>query len=469
MNKGKIPTIIGLLILIVGIAVGVFLVQRRQIFRLGAETDIIPKDVRISNITDSSFTVSWTTDRETSGFVLWGENQSSLTRTESDEVSSSGNTHLANIRGLSPSSDYFFKINSGGDTFDNDNIPWQITTGAQLPPPAKASTISGSVLTASGEPSPNSLVYITVGSASFLSTATSQSGSWVISLSSARNSNLDAYYEVDPVNDVIEILVQAGKGQVSSAQIYAQSAKPAPPLILGQVHDFKNLPPSKEEELPESVLELPEGLERSSKFKVEEEASKPSTKDVSLDSLDEGEVITSTKPEFFGEGPAGTEITIEVESEVITDTTSVTTSGIWRWSPPDDLSPGAHKITISWRDENGILQSITRTFIVQASEAPSFESTPSGQTPTPTATATSTPTSTPTSSPSFNLSTMTPTPTATGTATPTTTYSPTPTSSAPPLPASGNLTPTLILSIMGIGLLSASAVAIHLAYKEKSD
>jgi len=96
----------------------------------------------------------------------------------------------------------------------------------------------------------------------------------------------------------------------------------------------------------------------------------PSAETVTLESLDEDEIITSTEPEFFGEGPPGTTITITIESDPITDQTTISSLGGWNWSPPEGLSEGAHKITITWRDASGILRTLTRTFIVQASEGP---------------------------------------------------------------------------------------------------
>lgn len=58
MNRKTIPTIAGIFLLVVGLALGVLLVQQRQVFRLGASGELAPKDVRITNITDNSATIS---------------------------------------------------------------------------------------------------------------------------------------------------------------------------------------------------------------------------------------------------------------------------------------------------------------------------------------------------------------------------------------------------------------------------
>jgi uncharacterized protein YneF (UPF0154 family) len=52
-NRKKIPTIIGVLVLVFGLAGGVVLVNKDTIFKLGASPESTPKDVRISNVTDS--------------------------------------------------------------------------------------------------------------------------------------------------------------------------------------------------------------------------------------------------------------------------------------------------------------------------------------------------------------------------------------------------------------------------------
>lgn len=418
------------MLLVLGVAAGVFLVRSQVFFRLGASGEYAPKDVRISNISDTSLTISWTTDKETSSFVKWGESATSLDKTELDELGEQSFIHTLTLRGLKPQTTYYFKINSGGGDFDISGIPWQATTGPTLEIPAKTDLISGTVLTGSGAKASNVLVYVSVSGGSLLSTVTSQNGSWVVPISIVRTQDLTNYLTIDEKNSLVEISVNAATQGVATAQIYPQSAKPTPPIILGKVHDFRSEPPSEVSEIPKAKLDLPLEATPSSGFEVEEKPSTPSAKSVTLDNLDEGEVVTSTQPEFFGEGPPGVTLTIKVESEPVTASVRIPSSGDWNWSPPSDLAPGTHKITITWRDAQGILRSLVRTFVVQAAEGPAFEATPSAS-PTPT------PTATPTLSPS-----------------PTLTPSPTTTATSAPIPDSGNLTPTILLSIMGVGVLA---------------
>lgn len=439
MRTKKIPTIIGVIILVLSVAAGVLMVQFRQVFRLGASGDTTPKNVRVSNITDSSFSVSWTTDANTSGFVNYGENQNSISQIVEDQNSTTSFTHSVNLTNLKPQAQYFFKINSGGNSYDNSGTAWQIKTGPILPSPSGSNLISGSILTASGSPSKNALVYVSIGGY-LLSTITSQNGSWVIQLAQARAVDLSSFLQIDSAATLLEISVDAGPDGIASAQIYPVSAKPAPPITLGQTLDFKNLSSAGQGEIPQASIDIANQPASSpvSGFNLPKgQSASPSAKTVTLESLKEGETITSQKPEFFGNGPSNTAITIQVESDPINSSLKIPANGSWNWSPPSNLAAGVHKITITWKDAQGITRSLTRNFVVQAAEGPAFVSTPSAS-PRQTQTPTSSPTSTPKVSPTTS---------ATSSATPT---------SAPKIPESGNLTPSILFSILGIGVLGLS-------------
>lgn len=431
-NISKMPTFLGLIVLILGIVAGIVLLQGQVFFRLGATPGATPKDVRITNITDSSFSVSWVTEKEVKGFIKWDTSEI-LGRTEQDEIGKPSFTHTATIESLSPEKTYFFKINSGGSDYDNNGVSWQVKLGPSLVAEGDTNLTSGTVINSLGQPVKNALVYIAVGGGSPLSTLTSESGSYIISIASARTQALGSYIPIDNTSTLLEISVNTGAGGIASAQVYPTSARPVPPIILGQIHDFKNLERSEEEQIPEASLTLPEKSSPSSRFDVGGEAGKE-TKTVTLKSVDADEVVTTTEPEFFGEGPPGTTLTIAVESEIQTTQTKVSSSGEWNWTPTKGLSPGTHKITVTWRDTNGILRTLTRTFIVSASEGPAFEATPSAS-----------PSTQPSPSPSPSPQ-VSPSPLITPSATPST------------VPDSGNLTPTLVLSMMGIGVLTLSVL-----------
>ena len=435
IKKNKIPTIIGILLLIGGVFAGVMLLKGAQIFKIGANPSEAPKDVRISNLSDTSATISWVTADETTAFISYGisSNLGSVVKESQDDQKYF--THSINLTGLSPSTNYYFKIISNGTTFDNNSIPWQFSTGGSIAMGSNSMSVSGSIITASGTPSKRAIVVVTIGGY-VISTLTSDKGTFVLQLSSVRTPDLTSYAEIDPANTLLEVYVMSENGETSTVKIFPQSANPIPAIIIGQSQDYRNLEPNMDAQNPNADLKIPENVSPISKLdtsgeKMDNESS------VTLGSIEDGEVITNVNPEFFGEGPAGENITITVNSEnEISGETTVSSKGTWKWSPLESLSEGAHSITISWTDKSGVLRTLTRNFVVQAGELPSYEASPSA-TPTNTPKTSSTPSPVP--SP---ISTKTPLPAATIL----------PTVKPDELPETGSLTPTIILSIMGLGV-----------------
>lgn len=453
MNKKKtIPTILGIFVLMLGVATGVFLLQRQQMFRLGASGGTEPKDVRITNVTDTSFTVSWVTDKQTVGAVEWGTSQN-MDQTAHEDNGQTTIIHTVTLKHLNPNTKHYFQILSGNNEYTQTGSPWQVTTGSQLAPPETSNIISGQIQTQDGAGASGVLVYATVGSALPLSTTTSQNGEWVISLANARNQSVSNYANLTP-ETLVELYIQGGSMGVASAQTLLKNANPTQTIALGNSYDFKNETRDVANENPQAELSLPdETNDRESGFNLTNEDVEGSDEEVTIESIDNNEIVYTQKPEFFGSGPTGTEFTITVESEPISDQVTVNSSG-WSWSPPNNLEEGEHTLTISWTDAQGILRKITRTFVVQAAEdEPSFESTPSDTTtPTTTPTPTATPTITPTAT---SKSTATPKPTAFASATPTGSPRTSITASdSAEIPEAGSVRQTILLAISGFCLLT---------------
>ena len=451
---GRMPTIFGLIVLLVGLVAGVYLVKVGNVFRLSASPDLNPKNVRVTNVTDSAFTATWTTSKLTGGFIKWGPMGGKLEKVGSEEVDFASFTHSVSVKDLSASSEYAFEINSDGSDFDNNGVAWTVKTGPKISssPDNSNEPISGIVLTPESQPAKYALVYINLSGSSPLSTMTTEEGRWILPISDARSQDMASYLDIDKEKTLIEISVQAGPLGIASAQVYPKAARPVPTIVLGEVHDYKNAQgDSGSKEIPKSGVDKSTGKSASSGLNVGEVATP--VKEVLLQSIEEDEVITTNEPEFFGEGPPGTVITIQVESDKITGQVTVNSSGSWKWSPSDNLGDGTHKVTITWRDANGLISTLERSFVVNAQEGPAFESTPSGTTPTP--------------SPRFSPS---PTPRATLSPSPSPRISPTPRPTQSPLPDVGTLTPTIFLLSLGIGMIFFSGILFFITeFKKATD
>lgn len=415
----KLPTILGIFILLTGLVAGIYLINSKQVFKLSANVEAIPKDVRLTNITNDRVTVTWTTDIESSGFVKWGNTEIALSKIALENGSQKSFVHSADILNTQDNTSIFLKINSNGKDYDNDGVVWQTKLSSQKIESGNKMIASGTILSSDGTNPAKAIVYLTINGV-MLSGLSSDEGSYIIPISS--------FIKDVSEKTTIEISVNAGLNKTAQAIIYPKAIKSVPTIIIGKTYDFRSLEVKDESVSPESNLSIPESVEVSSKFEVQKTGQQASGDSVTIDSIDNGEIITTTDPEFFGKGPKNTTIDVVVESELQTGTLTTDSKGIWNWSPPNNLEPGEHKVTLKWKDASGILRTLTRTFIVQAAEGPAFESTPSA-----------TPLVEVTSSPS-------PTPRA----------SKTPTATAPPTPETGDLLPTLGLFMIGVGILTSS-------------
>lgn len=430
----KIPTVFGVLLLLLGVGAGVFLINKEQIFKLGASPQISPKNVRITSIGSDSFNVSWVTDSNTKAFIKWGET-ANLGKTL-DDTNQSTSTHLVTLSGLEAGRNYYFKINSNGSDFDNDGAPWNTQTLSQAVEDTER--VSGSILNTDTSPASNVLIYIDTKDFGTFSTITSANGNWTLNIPSNANTKSAM---------LLSIYGDSGTNGITTAQVYLENANPVQPLTLGQTYDLRNSSKQQGDGNLNAIISLPTQASQSAQSRFDQTVKTTTTnKTVTIKNISEGETVFTNRPQITGEGPKNTTVTITLHSsEAITGTVVVPQSGVWNWTPPSGLSEGEHTITLSWKDSSGILRTLTKTFVVEVNAAePSFVSTPSGATPV----ATKTPSPTPTATASVSATPMV-TPTPKITIKPTATATPA-TSSG--LPNAGSSTFTLSLFIFG-GLL----------------
>lgn len=409
-NK-KLPAIIGILLLIVGVGAGIFLVQNDTGFIPRAAPEFAPQSLVVTNISENSFSISWVTDEKTGGFLKYGVVANKIKTVENDDrdqlTGSTGSytTHHITIKSLEPETTYYFKIASGGKNqfYDNNGQPYQVTTASVLGTPPPSDSAYGEVITSASTPADGAIVYISLPGAARLSTMVTD-GQWALSLSEARTSSFQSYVEYDQESTVYDVLVKNGVIEESQIIVNTGSDQPMATVTLGQDYDFSVQKESMDPDTSEEDKLLDESNEEGVEAKTESGfnldplgAVTEATEELTvLNPAVENEDINSTKPEFMGTAPAGTTLTIEVHSDPeYSDTVIVGENNTWSWAPPNDLDPGDHTITVSFEDENGILQTLTRSFVVYAADDstnPAFTATPSATPiPTPIPTPASTP------------------------------------------------------------------------------
>lgn len=255
MRKLSFPSILAVFFLLAGVAAGVLMVRYKKEYKLSASKSTAPKNVRIVNIKDTSFTVTWTTDEMSVGFVKYGETKT-LGKTTLSSIPGNSYTFFVDIKNLKPSNTYYFKINSDAIDYDNNGVEWIIKTGPTIAS-KQANTISGTLLNASKIPVKNALVYVLTSGSSVVSTYTSENGSYLLNLSELRSQNLNQNIELDKNESLLELNFQTGPLGTSSVKIFPRSAKPIPNVTLGMSHDYRNLMPKQEYDLPAASFELP--------------------------------------------------------------------------------------------------------------------------------------------------------------------------------------------------------------------
>lgn len=384
----KIPTVFGLLAIVVGIFVTSYLSQNTTIFKGNASSSEEPKNVRVTNVTDSSFTVTYITDGYVIGSVIYGSEKT----TALDDRDRQNNVlprtiHVITVKNLQPSTNYTFSILSGQTTFSQQNngndTSFEVKTGTPISAPADDIT-TGTLLLPDTSPAKDTIVYLKSDLSQTLSVITSSDGTYAFNLAQLRSSDLSNYLDVK--NQILNIF--ATSGQYSSNISFLKSQK-IPTITLSNDYDF--------------TLSQTPIASFSAALGFPSMIATPSANGPSISRPKDGEEFTDQRPQFRGTALPGSTVEITVHSDSQTTTQIVADSlGNWTYRPTSPLDPGQHTITIQTKDQFGILRKISQSFTVFA------EGTQVDQSATPSATlAPTVPPPTPTN---IILPTVTPTP-----------------------------------------------------------
>ena len=390
VNKFHFPTALGLFILLAAIGVGVFLVKTKTSIEPKAAATQTPKQVRITNVTENGFSVSWITDQPTTGLVKYGTEASSIKQImldDRDQLSGESGVfeiHHVSLKNLTPQTNYYFKLESGGKQFDNNGKPFDQNTGSTLGTPPAADPVYGTVLTPAGTGAEGVVVYVNVANAAPLSALAKTNGNWALSLSTARSTDLSSYLNYDTQATIVNLLVQGGKQGTAPVITTTTNDNPVPDITLGQSHDFR-VGAGEAPIVADNTIQD----EQSSGFSLDPVASDSAeatqSGEVTLDNPSfNGEVINATQPAIIGTGPEGTVLSITVNSEnEYTGSATIDEDGNWEFVPPDGREAGEHTVTVNYIDSEGVEQTISRNFVVAAAgedeTTPAITATPSGE------------------------------------------------------------------------------------------
>lgn len=390
----RFPTMVGLVGLLAVIVIGIYFYKTLKPQVVSGE---VPDKVKITNIADNKFNVSWVTPSTTTGIVEYGIIGNALNTKANDDRDTSGKsqpyqTHYVTIAGLQPGTQYAFRILSGAKQtkFDNNGSPYSVTTGPVIPSTPLSKNFYGMVQLPTKQAPSGAIVYVTLPGGSPASTIVNESGNYAITLSTIRASDLRTFASFDPAATIVTVNVDSGSAQ-STATVSLTNATPVPIITLGENADFRNptnlTTPAIAQVQPASSS-TPSATTPAI-LNVEPLAGADinavtTTDVVLLNPASDGETLTTLRPEFRGTGPAGLTLSIALTGQkAISDTTAIASDKTWTWSPVIDLKTGKQTITVSYVGSAGSSQKIVRSFVVASGVAgvdPAFVSSPSAST-----------------------------------------------------------------------------------------
>ncbi|MBU1327201.1 hypothetical protein KKG44_00880 [Patescibacteria group bacterium] len=430
----KIPTLLGILLVI--ILVALISVMFENIVRQNAKASLSvePTSVAVTNVTDTMFTVAWITESPATGVLtVTGASEKKKTVFDDRDIGYHSSmytgklgkyiTHSITFRYANPGMNYEVVILSNGKPYTSQGVPYQIRTPETLASPGNSlEPAFGTVVTSEGQYAQGALVYLTLENSQMLSTLVQSSGTWLIPLNLARIKDLSVY--VTPEERITETIFVRYEGEQTTALSDTLNDAPVPTMVIGKTYDFRKT------QAGTGTNDLASSVSHASSVLGQTTQRQNGAFDIIRPA--QGASLATYTPLIAGSGIPGKTVTLTIGiTSPIGGTAIVGSDGIWRYTPPKPLAPGKQSVTATTTDEKGKPVAFTHTFeILKSGTQVLGEATPS---------ATLEPT--PTSEPASPSATSTPVDLA-----------------GEPVPTSGTTLPTLILFLLGAGLLTGGFV-----------
>ncbi|MBI2196229.1 fibronectin type III domain-containing protein [Candidatus Daviesbacteria bacterium] len=249
INKFKIPTLLGLGIIFLGLVSGVYLVLREQTFLSQAAPNFTPQNITVANIAEDSVAISWQTNSPAASFLTFGQN-SPTGQTVLDDRDGNPpaggpkprSIHYVTLKNLLPQTNYQFKITSGKITSDTQKFE----TATPLTSQTGFTPVIGSILDGN-IPLENGVIYLILPEATIQSSTVKTGGNFLIPLSQVRKADLSSTYQLTE-GAIAKLIIRSDKEETTVTFKLKANSTPLPPIKLGQNIDLTML-----EETPEQA------------------------------------------------------------------------------------------------------------------------------------------------------------------------------------------------------------------------
>ncbi len=419
----RIPTVVGLLLIAAIVASLVFFFERIARIPSQASATVVPKNVTLTNVADSSFTLAWSTGSPATGAISVSSSGGFGSQVVFDDRDSTGHqntypTHSVTLRNAKSTTEYAVKILSNGKTFLDNDKPYSVRTGPLLTSPTNGlGPAYGTITTNDGQPATGALVVLSLDGGQTLSTLVTKTGTWLIPLNLARTIGLDSY--IAPPERIGESVKVYYTDEETFALTDTLNDAPVPTMMIGKTYDFRK---QQAKSTPSALAQT----QTPQVLGVETVAAPNKNYTITITSPAQGSALPTNLPLVAGTGFPGKSVSVVLGiTNPISGSTTIGGDGIWQFTPPSALSEGKQSVTITTTNGTGIPKALTNTFTILKSGTQVLGiATPS---------ATATPTATPIASPTASLS-------------------------AQPIPTSGTTLPTIMLILLGLGFLASGAV-----------
>lgn len=229
-TKLKIPTYVGLGIIIIGIGAGVTLVLQQQSLTTLASPAMQPINIAIGSIDDTSATITWQTNSASPGFLTFGPTGSEQTVLDIHDSSQilPRVDHFVKITNLVPKTTYKYRLVSGKLTSETQ----QFTTAPSTLQQNQTPPIIGSVLD-SGTTVKEGIVFLQIPGATIQAAPISTLGSFTIPLTKVYKDDLS---DILPMTQDTLVTLKIISGQNSATATFPLKAAQTPlsPINLGE-------------------------------------------------------------------------------------------------------------------------------------------------------------------------------------------------------------------------------------------
>lgn len=241
LQNKRIPTLFAILMLVGVLGLTINLVSKKSIFTSKANINIKPENLKITNITDNSFTVSFTTKEKSKSLLVIGLETTTLILDDRDKNSGIQNdypTHYFTVPNLEENTEYRFKILLNDKEFEDDN--YIVKTGPQINDLLhQAKNIQGQIIFTDGKFASDVIVTARSNDSQTLSALTDKVGGFEIPITSLRSATLNKYIDIDN-NDEFEF-ESYNESLKSTIKSTFENANNLPIIQLSEIYNFEEI------------------------------------------------------------------------------------------------------------------------------------------------------------------------------------------------------------------------------------